>query len=105
MPTLFHYTDTNGLSGILDSKQLWASTIAKNPRDVRYGNGQYLTDIKPGIMTSAQLSRALIGHPFQGLRFTHFVEIDVANLAVTKPRSHVFVVTNDDSLDLSQRFV
>ncbi len=105
MPTLFHYTDPIGLSGILASKQLWASTIAKNPRDVRYGDGQYLTDIKPGTMTAGQLSRALIGHPFQVRRFTHFVEIDVANLPVINPRLRIFVVPNNDALDLSQRIL
>jgi hypothetical protein len=105
MPSLFHYTDQKGLTGILRSDELWASTIAKNPRDVRYGDGQYLSDVEPGTMTAAQLSRALIGHPFGGRRFTHFVEIDVTGLTVVNPRSHVFVIPGGGPLDLSQRIL
>jgi len=105
MPTLFHYTDDQGLSGILASKALWPSLAARTPRDVRFGNGQYLTDIEPGTMSVAQISRALIGHPFQGRRYTHFVEIDVTNLTVVNPRQSVFVVPNDHELDVSQRIV
>ena len=105
MPTLFHYTSQAGIQGIVSSGVLWASKKATNPRDVRYGDGQYLTDILPSTMNVAQLSRALIGHPFQGRRFTHFVEIEVSGLIINKPRQHVFVIHNSDALDVSQRIV
>jgi hypothetical protein len=49
--TLFHYTDESGLKGILDSGVLRPSLKSVNRRDVRYGNGQYLSDIKPGTKT------------------------------------------------------
>jgi hypothetical protein len=50
-------------------------------KDVRYGNGQYLSNIVPGTMTPAQLSRSFLGRPFHGSRFTHYVEIDATRLA------------------------
>jgi HYD1 signature containing ADP-ribosyltransferase len=105
MPTLFHYTDARGLQGVLSARILFASKKTTSPRDVRYGNGQYLTDIPPGTMTSAQLSRVLLGHPFGGGRFSHFVEIDVAGLQIVSGRRHVFVIPNEDSLDLIGRLV
>jgi hypothetical protein len=43
--TLFHYTNESGVNGILDSGVLNPSLKSVNPTDVRYGNGQYLTDI------------------------------------------------------------
>jgi hypothetical protein len=105
MATLYHYTDQTGLDGILGSMVLLASTTVGHPRDVRYVNGQYLTDIAPGAKTPAQLSRALFGHPFLGQRCTHYVEIDVAGLNVRPGRSSVYVVPNDQSLDLNGRLV
>ena len=104
MRTLFHYTDQAGLVGILASLVLWASRRASSARDVRYGNGQYLTDIVPGTMTPAQLSRALLGHPFSR-RFTHFVELDVSKLSVIAGRRHVFVVPNENALNVQGRIV
>jgi hypothetical protein len=76
-----------------------------NPKDVRYGNGQYLSDIKPGTKTSSQLSRAFLTNPWQGARFTHFVEIDVSGLIVKEGRPGVFVIRNNKSLDLTGRIV
>lgn len=105
MPVLYHYTDPAGLRGILASGKLHPSTAATSPRDVRYGDGQYLTDIEPGTMTAAQLSRVLIGHPFQGRRFTHYVAIEVAGLTVIQGRPGVFVIPNDHPLDLTGRVV
>lgn len=76
-----------------------------NPNDARYGNGQYLSDIKPGSMTSNQLSRAFLGAPFWGSRLTSFVEIDVSGLNVVEGRAGVFVIPNEGPLDLSGRIV
>ncbi len=69
---LYHYTNEQGLNGITDSQQLNPSLQSVNPNDVRYGNGQYLSDIVPGTMSPAQLSRAFIGNPFQGRIFEVF---------------------------------
>ena len=103
--TLFHYTDEAGQKGILDSEQLNPSLRELNPSDARYGNGQYLSDIEPGTMTSNQLSRSFLGAPFWGSRFTNFVEIDVTGLNVVEGRAGVFVIPNEGPLDLTGRIV
>lgn len=103
--TLFHYTDAAGMKGITESNLLFPSLRALNPKDARYGNGQYLSDILPGTMSCAQLSRCFIGQPFQGQRFTNYVEIDVTGLNVLKGREGVFVVPNESPLDLSARIM
>ena len=74
-------------------------------KDVRYGNGQYLSDIAPGTRTPAELSRDFLGIPFQGRRFTHYIEVDVTGLNVIQGRAGVFVVPNDVPLDVSQRII
>jgi hypothetical protein len=102
---LFHYTNEEGLNGILESGELRPSLKAVNPNDVRYGNGQYLSDIVPGTKTPAQLSRAFLGQPFQGAKYTHFIEIDVSGLNVTQGREGVFVIPNDAPLDLTGRII
>jgi len=93
------------MNGIVDSNELRASTKAASPKDARYGDGQYLSDIQPGTMTPGQLSRNFLGHPFSGSRFTHYVDIDVTGLNVVKGRENVFVVPNDGPLDLTGRIV
>ncbi|WP_371861562.1 HYD1 signature containing ADP-ribosyltransferase family protein [Pseudoduganella armeniaca] len=85
-PRLYHYTNELGMRGIVDSKRLNPSLKSINPNDVRYGHGQYLSDIVPGSKTPAQLSKAFINNPFQGARYSHFVEIDVTTLNVVQGR-------------------
>jgi RHS repeat-associated protein len=103
--TLFHYTDDVGLNGILSSKKLNPSLKANNPKDARFGDGQYLSDIAPGTRTGPELSSDFLGIPFQGRKFKNFVEIDVTDLNVVKGRDGVFVVPNNAPLDLSRRIV
>jgi ADP-ribosyltransferase of polymorphic toxin system len=103
--SLFHYTNEAGHAGIIESEALNPSLKAVNPADVRYGNGQYLSDIVPGTQTPAQLSRQFLGMPFQGSRFAHFVEIDVGGLNVVRGRSGVFVVPNEVPLDQTGRIL
>ncbi len=69
--TLYHYTNAEGLDGILRSGRLLAPTRRRSPKEVRYRNGQYLTHIEPGTCTPAQLARALVGVPFALCWFTH----------------------------------
>ena len=104
-PSLFHYTNEAGQKGILDGSQLNPSLRALNPNDARYGDGQYLSDIRPGTMTSNQLSRQFLGAPFWGSRFTHYVEVDVRGLDVIQGRDGVFVVPNSGPLDVTGRIV
>jgi len=59
----------------------------------------------PGTKSLSALSRAFLGFPFQGQRFTHSVEIDVVGLSVVSGREGVFVVLNPDALDLTGRIV
>jgi hypothetical protein len=103
--TLFHYTDPAGQKGILDSQQLNPSLKAANPNDARYGDGQYLSDIEPGTMTNNQLSRAFLGAPFWGSRFTNYIEIEITGLNVVEGRPGVSVIPNQLPLDLSGRIV
>jgi hypothetical protein len=56
-------------------------------------------------MTSNQLSRAFLGAPFWGSRFTNFVEVDVSGLNVVEGRAGVFVIPNEGPLDLTGRIV
>jgi hypothetical protein len=100
---LYHYTNEAGMNGIVDSQSMNPSLKAINPNDVRYGNGQYLSDIEPGTKTPAQLSKAFINNPFQGARYTHYVEIDTKDLNVIIGRPGVYVVPNDNPLNLVNR--
>lgn len=93
------------MNGIVGSGELRASTKASNPSDVRYGNGQYVSDIVPGTKTPAQLSREFLTVPWQGRRFTHYVEVDVTGLDVVQGRNGVFVIPGDTPLDLAGRIV
>ena len=102
---LYHYTDAIGLGGILTSGTIRPSTLARNPNDVRYGDGQYLSDLVPGTKSPAQLSRMFLNLPFFGRRFTHFVAIEVEGLPFIEGRPGVFVIPNESPLDISARIV
>lgn len=102
---LYHYTNDTSLQAILKSLELRPSLAHARPQDVRYGDGQYLCSVRPGTMTAAQLSRLLVGHPFSGYRFTHYLAIDVTGLVVHQGRPEIFVVPNSGSLDLTGRIV
>ena len=102
---LYHYTNLAALQAIRASGQLLPSLQRLRPRDVRYGQGQYLTDIVPGTVNTAQLSRLLVNHPYGASRFTHFLAIDVSGLTVRKGRDGVFVIPNDDILIVTGRIV
>jgi hypothetical protein len=93
------------MDGIESSRVINPSTAAKNPNDVRYGEGQYFSDIVPGTKTPAQLSKAFINNPYQGKKYNHFVAINVEGLDVTVGRPGVYVVLNTIPLDVSTRIV
>jgi hypothetical protein len=103
--TLYHYTNEAGHNGILESGVLLPSTKANSPKDAFFGDGQYLTDIAPGTERPGQLSRAFLGHPWAGRRFTHYVEIDVRGLDLFHGREGVFVHNAGDSLDIAKRIL
>jgi len=96
--TLDHNADEAGSEG---SSRVESSGFccSLNPNAARYGNGQYISDIQPGTMSCAQLSRCFLGRLFQGARFTHYVEIDVEGLQVVMGRRGAFVVPGESPLD------
>jgi HYD1 signature containing ADP-ribosyltransferase len=103
--TLYHYTDETGHNSILEGKKLNPSLKAVRPRDVKFGNGQYLTDIPPGTMSPRDLSQALVNNSHQGGKFTHYLEINSDGLHVVKGREGVYVIPNEVPLDLNNRIV
>ncbi|MEV6655401.1 HYD1 signature containing ADP-ribosyltransferase family protein [Streptomyces sp. NPDC051219] len=103
--SLYHYTNEAGHDGIISSGEMRPSLKANNPKDARYGDGQYLTDIRPGTKTLGQLSAAFLRVPWAGRKFTHYIEIDVRGLDVVEGRPGVFVIPNSGPLDLTGRIV
>ena len=101
---LYHYTNQSGMEGILQTKVIKPSLKELNPKDVRYRNGQYLSDIVPGTKTPSQLGRQFINVPNKH-KYTNYVAIDVSGLDVIKGRDGVFVVRGDTDLDISDRIV
>lgn len=100
---LFHYTDRQGLCGILESGSLLPSLRASNPKDARYGDGYYLSDIRPGTMSPHRLSRRLVGVPWKSQRFTDYVELDVTGLNLVLCRENVFLIPGRGPLPLDGR--
>lgn len=100
---LYHYTSEVGYRAILKTRRLAPSLKANNPKDARYGDGQYLSDIIPGTKRASQLSYLFLGIPYQGRKFTHYLGIQVRDLHVLKGREHVYVVLNSVALDVSER--
>lgn len=110
------------MKGILDSGELFASHGRKN---ARYGDRQYFTDLAPeliagrrkadltpgqlsaGKLSRFQLVQRLFGVPRRAgyNKTTHFVEIDVTGLNITKGRDNVFVHLSNTPLDISSRIV
>ncbi|MFJ3786301.1 HYD1 signature containing ADP-ribosyltransferase family protein [Streptomyces sp. NPDC090093] len=103
--TLYHYTNEAGQQGILDSGELRASFKSVNPKDARYGDGQYLSDIEPGTLRNGQLAHRFLRLGYLGSRFSHYLEIDVTGLEVIEGRPNVFLVPNSGPLDVSNRIV
>jgi hypothetical protein len=103
--TLYHYTTAKGREAIVASECVRPSLKAVNPRDARYGEGQYLSDIVPGTKTPGQLAYAFLNDPRGWRRYTHYVEIDVTDLIVVEGRQSVFVIPNTEDLNLAGRIL
>jgi hypothetical protein len=100
---MYHYTSQAGLAAILQTKVLLPSLRANNPKDARFGDGQYISDIAPGTKRPGQLSLIFFGIPFGWRRFTHYLGINVDGLTVICGRPNVFVIRNSTPLDISKR--
>lgn len=103
--TLWHYTTWPRLRAICESSFLNPSLRSSNPRDARYGDGQYVTDIPPGTLPPERLAYALVRSPYASRRFTHYLEVDVTGLEVVCGREHVYVIPSRLPLDLRGRIV
>lgn len=101
--TMYHYTSEVGYNGILECKSIRPSLKANNPKDARFGEGQYVSDIVPGTKRPAQLSMIFFGIPWAGKRFTHHININVDGLNVIYGRKHVYLIKNMQSLDITNR--
>lgn len=69
------------MNGIVESKKWNPSLKANNPKDVRYGNGQYLSDIRPETTKPTSLAAKFIRRPNR-YKYTHYAEIDMTGLKV-----------------------
>lgn len=73
------------MKGIVESKQLNPSLKENSPKDARYGDGQYLSDIRPDTQTPVSLAKKFINVPNQ-YKYTRYVEINVTGLEVIQGR-------------------
>ncbi len=100
---MYHYTSAQGYHGILQTSCIDPSLKANNPKDARFGEGQYISDIIPGTKRPSQLSMIFFGIPWAGKRFTHHINIDVTGLDVIFGRKHVYLIRNHQPLDITKR--
>ncbi|MFD8119086.1 HYD1 signature containing ADP-ribosyltransferase family protein [Streptomyces microflavus] len=63
LQSLYHNTNRAGHDGITASGEMRPSLKANNPKDSRYGDGQYLTEIKPETKTLGRFSAAFLRFP------------------------------------------
>jgi HYD1 signature containing ADP-ribosyltransferase len=70
---LYHYSTVKGHAEIVSSETLRPSLKAVNPRDARFGDGQYLSDILPGTKSPGQLAFLFLNDPRGWRRFTREV--------------------------------
>lgn len=102
---LYHYTSEKGYKGILEEQLINPSLRANNPKDARYGDGQYVSDIIPSTKRPGPLSMIFFGIPWAGKRFTHNINIDISGLDLVYGRTHVILIKNSEPLDISNRLV
>ena len=117
---LYHYTSQAGRAGILETEMLNASL---NPRNARYGAGQYFTDIAPsqiggrtladmsaeqianGQISQGQLARRLFGQPFAGNKLETSIAVDVTGMGANQVAPNIFLVSGTQPLNLSGSIV
>ncbi|WP_020410819.1 HYD1 signature containing ADP-ribosyltransferase family protein [Hahella ganghwensis] len=100
---LYHYTSEQGYRGILESEAINPSLKANNPKDARFGEGQYVSNITPRSKRPSQLSMIFFGIPWAGKRFEYHINIDVRGLDVIYGRKNVYLIPNNLPLDISHR--
>lgn len=123
--SLYHYTDSAGLAGIVASMSIKPSL---HPYNARFGRGQYFTDIAPeqigginksemtqqqntntNIYALSQLSAKLFNIGPSDRRLRHFVEICVDQLPIVyidEPLDrHIYLHKSELPLDIHERLV
>lgn len=90
---------------ILNSGEILPSYKANNPKDARYGDGQYFSDITPDTYRTAQLASRFIKTPNK-YKYTHYIEIDISKIdlnhtTVLKGRDGVYVVIGSKPLKIN----
>jgi hypothetical protein len=91
--TLYHYTSSAGLTGIMASQSILPS-LGTGP-NANFGQGVYFTDISPAMAATGsayQLSRALFTTPWKNDFVSSYVAVNMNGLAVT-PVSAAFSKT------------
>ena len=99
---LFHYTNEMCYMAIMESKVLNPSIGMKN---ARFGNGQYFTDIAPGMFTKGQTSYRLYGVPWNGRRLTHYIEVETSGLNIINNKPFNFLNPSTAPLNLNGRIL
>ena len=80
---LYHYTDSQSMAGILSSQQILPSTD-----EVKYGAGQYFTDLPPtSLLTRPELATALYNNATLVYKTDYWVKVEV-------PSSEIFRVSD-----------
>lgn len=105
---LFHYTDGNGYTGILQSGVIWSTLKNNRPRDARLGQGQYFTDIAPFTMSLPDLSYELYRNRSQVNQLKFYLAIDLTGLKLRNgapQRPHIYAHVSDYDLNVRQRIV
>jgi HYD1 signature containing ADP-ribosyltransferase len=121
---LYHYTTEAGLLAIMESGVLRPSLDRGNNTDVKYGEGQYFTNISPDIITcesrsqmtstqveSGQISlRQLAGRIMAGTltlnRFYYFLELDVSGLIIDyTDNPYIYLHRSKTNLDVSDLII
>lgn len=102
---LYHYTTEEGMTGIRQSGDIWASLEESGPRHARHGDGQYLTDVEPGTLSGPELSNVLVRNFNEAARFTHYVKIYTEGIPLRRERPGVFRHVTRMPLDVYSRIL
>ena len=121
---LYHYTTESSLLGIIESKVLYPSLDRGDGTDIKYGEGQYFTNISPDTiacmsqsqMTSTQIEAGqisliqLAGRTMAGTltldRFYCFIEFDVSSLVINRTDNpYTFIHKSQINLDISNLII
>lgn len=99
---LFHYTSKENYENIMNSKLLYPSL---DPKHTRFGEGQYLTNLRPEDYTMGQISTRLYGIPWCGNKLTYHIRINVSGLNVIQNTPNNFLIPGNMPLNIENRIV